>query len=383
MEMLRFKSGSQNWVDGNSELTFRDFIDVRGPNGGRVVIDGFWVHGDIQLDVAGTAVDGEDAPRAIHTLTIEQKDGRARWKLKGDATRLASILMEGIDRYHESADSAVANNTPMDFAIYVPFTKRFAKRPKDFALPAEVLKELTIKCGDAADIDVAGGTVTVDGSGTSKYYIIPVWHEEFSLEIKAEDEVKQTPVTSTTELEVHAAGKLHDLFLYARGAGGGADLANLTDIQIAEGADGGGGGAVAYMPKALLKDPDLVVEYRRKRNAADSGTTAGGERYLDPFTGSTQRACAVLMSDKTTRVFDGPYVDRVRFTMTNSVADLFGVSRAVKPKSTDLLDAMSRKHRITPDVYKVKTAGKTRQNAASWPPAAKKFMPLKAPLRRK
>jgi dUTPase len=377
VELLRFKSGSQNWVD-NTDLTFKNFIDVRGPNGGRVCLDGVWAHVDLQVDVAVAAIDGEDLPRSIHTATVEQLDGRARVKLRGDALRTIGYQLEGPDRMHEHADVGVGNNAAADVAVYIPFTKRYAKRGRDFALPAELLKEIVIRCSDGTDLGVAGGTITIDAGGTSKVYLIPTWHEEFSLELKAEDELKQTNFTNVTDAELNISGKLHDLSFFARGAGGGASLANFTDVQIAEGADGGGGGAVAYMPKPLLRDPDLVMEYRRKRHAGDSNTTVGAERYLDPHV--NDRAVPVFVSDPTTRVYDGPFVDRVKFTCTNSVASMIAISRAVKPKSTDLADAVGARYGIRPEQMRVKTAGKTKRSTGAWEKALRVFMPMSAKL---
>jgi len=364
---VEFKSEVKAWSSAGGSAYFFDWIPREGPNGGRIVIDGFWVHADIQVDNSAAAIaQGEDFARAFNRIIVEQVDGKKRWNLPGDSSRVASYGLEGPERYTETADVATsANNTAADTAIYVPMSKRHTHTPEDFALPVDLFKQLVVEYPGANVFDIGTTDISID---FINYYVIAECHEELDLVIHCEDEVAQTDMTSTTEGRIVTGGKLHDLFLHATGASGGASLANLTDVRIDE---------LGIPP--FLRVPDLEYIYRRKRNlGANLNSTMGGEVRSDPFV--TDQACAVLLADGDTSFYEGPVLSSVRVVMTNTVSALRAIHRIVTPASAMVRNRTSAMYKVPPGAFRVKAASKTMREVEKWPKPLRPFLPLKAPL---
>jgi len=362
---LRYKSASQAHVAG-STLTFKNWIPRRGPTGGRVVVDRFWpVFTGTDVDVAGTAVEGEDCWRFFRRILVEQVDGRQRWNLTGDESRVACYLLMGSDRVPEFADLAIANNQTPSFMIPIPMAKRFTKRPKDYSLPAELLSRFAIDCADAAEVGVAGGTIGIVGS----YYVIAECHEEKSIELKCEDEVKAFVLANTSGGQLVVGGRLTDLSLFQRAASGGGSLANLTDVRIDQ-----------AVPDALLRNPDLKEMYAAARYAAHNlPSTDGDPIHNDPHTLATMVACPVLWSTEESSAVDGPVLDETIVRLTNSVPSLEAIYRVVVPKSHGLALGVMRRHGLRDDSFRMKTKGKTKRDPGKWAPHEAVFLPASAP----
>ncbi len=364
-ESLRFKSPTKTFVaDGVHH--FKNWVPRRGPGGGRVVIDRFWcVLDTTDVDVAGTAVEGEDCYRFFKRIEVEQIDGRKRWNLRGDETRDMLYMLIPSDKVPEFADLAVANNQTPEFRIPVPMTKHYGKRGKDFGLPAELLAKLTIEGANLAEVGVAGGTITCTGS----YYVIAECHEEQSVELKAEDEVKSQPFTNTSGGSIVTGGRLHELGIFARGAAGGADISNFTDIRIDD-----------LLPDTYTKeDLRALFEYARG-TARNLESTDGSAVRNNPFALATMRAVPVLWSDEDRSVYDAPAKDEIIVRQTNSVADTIALMRVVVPKSPAIAQAVARRHGVLGG-WKMKTKKGSRKDPASWSrnPSRAVFMPAVAP----
>src|SRR5688500_2645889 len=101
--MTQYKSEVKTWNASGGDNYFFDWIPREGPNGGRNMIDGFQLVVDGQVDVATAVIQGEDLARMWGRILVEQVDGVKRWNLPGDASRVASYLLAGPDRYSEHA----------------------------------------------------------------------------------------------------------------------------------------------------------------------------------------------------------------------------------------------------------------------------------------
>lgn len=366
--MALYKSEVKAWNSSGGSAPFFDWIPRRGPNGGRNIIKGFWVHADMQVDTAaGATAQGEDFARVFSRIVVTQTDGKKRWNLNGDQSRIMSIALNGIDRYTDAADIAVSqSNVASDVAIYIPMAKRFTVRPEDFALPVDNFKDLVIDFASSTVFNI--GAVVVSSIDSLNFYVIADCYEELDLQIHCEDEVSATLMTSTTEGRIVVGGKLHDLVLHAQGASGGASLANLTDVRIDE----------LNMPP-FLRTPDLEMVYRNARNnGANLNATVGGEVRCDPF--GTDQAAAVLLSDDRTSCWDGPVLPTASVKMTNTVASLSALHRIVTPASPSIRNQTSALYKVDPRAFVVKAEGKTRRSIAEWPRDIRPYLPLKAPL---
>ncbi len=364
---LYYKSTPKAFID-SAPLHFKNWVPRTGPNGRRLVIDTFWLVFDATaLTVAGTAVEGEDVYRVFKRIEVEQVGGRKRWNLRGDETRLALYQLLPSNRVPEFADIAIAAGQAIQARIPIPMAKHYGKRGRDFALPAELLAKVTIEAASLSEVGVGGGTVS---AVTATYYIIAECHEEESVELHAEDEVRSQPFTNTSGGQLVVQGKLQALGIFARGASGGASLANFTDIRIDQ-----------MLPDTFAK-ADLTDLFAAKRGCARNlQSTDGGAVRNNPFTLATPLAIPVLWEDEETRVFDGPAKDEVTVRMTNTVADTIAVMRVVTPKSEAVARAVSSRHGIARGDWSMKTKKGSRKRQASWARRGGDalFMPTVAP----
>jgi hypothetical protein len=366
---IYFKSPAKTFVaDGLHH--FKNWIPRRhGRKNRRVVIDTLWAVLDTtDVDVAGTAVEGEDCYRFFKRIEVEQVGGKKRWNLRGDETRQALYMLLPSDQVPEFADLAIANNQTPEFRIPIPLTKHYGVRGKDFGLPAELLSKVTIEGANLAEVGVAGGTIGCVGT----YYIIAECHLEESVELKAEDEVRSQPFTNTAGGQLVVQGKLHSLGIFARAAAGGGSQANFTDIRIDK-----------LLPDTYTKE-DLRDMFARARGAAANlEATDGAVVRNNPFTLSTMRGVPVIWSDEDTSVLDGDPEDEIVVRMTNSVADQIAIMRVVTPKSEAVGSAVASRHGVGHGGFKMKTKKGSRKDLASWAgrPEDAVFMPAVAPDR--
>jgi len=363
-----YKSPAQSYV-ANSTLRFSGWVPPFGPNGLRNVIDRLeMVAAFSDVTLAGTACEGEDVWRVIERVVVAQQDGTERINLQGDELRVYDYLSMGADRVPEYADIAVAANQALTFSFPLPLEQRFARRPKDYSMPAELLKEVRFTCPktDATGIGVAGGTVTI---AAATFYVLAICHEEGSVEQKVNDSVYSVAFPSTSGVTLKVGGRLHGLAFFARAANGGASLVStFTDVRIDR-----------YLQEPLLRTPDLVQSYMMSHGAAlnDPGTDGGGV-HNDPF--SQNRAVPVFWTDEDTSPFDGDLIDEalVRTSMTQS--SMLAVVRAVLPESENIMRAIERKHGIHPSEWRAKTISKGRNRTNL---AGSSFVPKSAPLKRR
>lgn len=358
-----YKSESKPWAAG-SHVNFADFVHAKR-DGLRTMIRGFWVvcsYADI--NIATTAIQGEDLARSFKRVEIHQVGGRKRWNLRGDESRVMAYLLDGADRYTENADSATTTDQVIRVAQYIPMEKRYFKRGRDFALPAELLEQVYIECADLSELGVSGGTVTID---SASYYVVADTYLSSAIELAAEDEVSATLFAGTGGGRVNVNGRIAALALHARGASGGAAMTNMTACRIEE-----------VIPKALTRQ-DLVSAYRRDRGAvANLNSTIGGELRSDPL--AVNAAVPVLWTLPESSVTDGYLADQIQVELTNSVASVSALHHVVKPHSEEVAQAVARRHGV--GNFRVKTASKSKRSPSDWGSEDLQFLPLTGKLTR-
>lgn len=364
---FRFKSPAQAWVS-EATLDFKKFVETRGPRGGRIVIDTLILHAELSLTVATATTEGEDFYRAFRKVTVEEVNGVRRLnEVTGDALRLISYAHMGADETHEHPDFAAGGPTTVNFTCAIPFTKRYAHEPGDYAMAAEMLERVSITCASAANLSLGTSAVTVN-SGT--YWVIAECHEEFDLVQHLQDEwiIRPFAAASTTEQELNfSKGRLQDLYLWIPGQNGGQTLANLTEVYVEH-----------LMPRALRKDPDLKQHFARARGECQNSlATTGAARTTNPFVGSTLRAVAVMLATGT-KSFEGPERTQVQVKLTNS-ADLPAaanmVARIVYPRDPKVTEGLARRYKKQPTY--LKTASKSAQSPTAWKAEYRDYLPLK------
>ncbi len=361
---LPYKSPPQNWASGGA-LSFAGFVPKRGPNGGRVVIDSFdLIANATDVTQATTAIEGEDVYRFVKRIQVEQFGGLRRYNIRGDELR--QFLYHHAGGAEEFADVAASANQALKWTFAVPMAKPATLEPLDTSLPADLFRQFVIECADTAETAVGGGTTTITAM---QYYLVAHCHEEFSVVLKAEDEVVSTLFPSTAGGELKIGGRLHDLVLFARGASGGAAMTNLTDVIIDE-----------LRPSALLNIPDLTMPWIRAKGAFRNGSTDGAVVRNDPV-GAT-RAVPVIFSGPRTSVYDGKAVESVNVRLTNSVASVIAIHRNMKPRSGEVARAVMDTFGLSQRDFRVKTHGKTRQDVGDWNKQHVWYLPLVAPLPR-
>lgn len=364
VDSIPYKSPAQSYQSG-SALTFSGWVPKRGPNGGRVVIDEFEIIAKpTDVTVAVAAVEGEDLYRFVKKVSVVQQGGRRRYNgVRGDSLR--QFLWHHVGQAQEYADLAIAANQSKSYSISVPMAKPDMLDPFDTSMPADVFDLLEIECADTAELGVGGGTVTIDAM---QYYVIAWCHEEYSLVLHAEDVVSEHQLKSTSGDTLKIGGRLHDLLLFARGAQGGAAMANLTDVLIDE-----------LRPSALLANPDLTQRWAKTKGVlANLASTSGSQIKNDPV--GAGKSVPVIWTGPRTSVYDGVFLSECNLRLTNSVASVIAVTRTMLPKSEQVAAQVMQEYKTPPGAFRVKTRGKTKRNPAEWNDELSIFMPFSARL---
>lgn len=366
--VYRFKSKDIAWVSpGQGVLTFDNWIEPRGPNGGRMVIHAIELHATLSLTVATATLQGEDCARAFRTITVEQIDRVRRYnEITGDAARLISFAHYGPDGTHEHADFAAGGPTTVKFSLALPIAKPFAYDPYETGLAAELLAKVAIGQAQSADMSLGSSAVTVN-SGT--YWVIAECHEEMAVVQHAVDEWVQQDFDTTTTGKLRTDGRLHDLYLFVRGANGGATLANLTEAWVEH-----------VMPQSLLKDPDLKQFYQRYRGGCTNlFSTKGNPLRTDPFTAAdagTLRAVALLLTTGN-KIWEPAereqvLVKTVQASSPGTITMLARIARRTNPQIAKGLES-----RYGGGGWQAKTRDKTKRNEGDWRPDHWAYLPKK------
>jgi hypothetical protein len=339
-----FKSEQKDWAQ-NSNLEFFDFVPLRGGKGGRVVIDRLIIRLTGTITVAAANFDGRDVARLFQNIIVEQRDGRQRWNLSGFKSRQASIILNGIERHAEHADIAIGAGATVDFRLVIPMAKRYTRRPKDFSLPADVLRKVILQCGTYAG---AATGATVLSAADLDVYVCAEWHEEDSVEIKSEDSVKSIDFTSNTQAKTSLSGTVHDMWITRETttAGGGV-ITGITDARCDE------------LGIPVLTRSDLAHSYTEKRAIAPSGLTTGAERFNDPVRQGT--VLPLVAATPETSVWDGKLVDTLKVDVGTGAANLSLVTREVLKKSQENFNAQAAMFGIKPSELRMKTALKSKR----------------------
>jgi hypothetical protein len=293
---------------------------LRGPNGGRVVVDAAILVAQFSITVATLLWDGRDVPRFVANLLIKQRSGGInRWNTQGDEARICAIKYGGIRRYIEHANVAVGAGQAVALRLAIPFRKPFTKRGNDYSIGADELELIAVNWNTLGGMQTST-TVLSAFTGASAYWLLE-WHEELDAEIKCVDIVRSTPFTSNTQAQLSLEGAVHDLDLFvsqSTNAGGGTTLAAITTVQVPELGIGDN-----------LAPADLLAWYRRKRDVGNTGfaATPSNEQVLDPFTEG--KAIPVITADESTSASDGVVTKFARVNLGVGIASCRALTRQI------------------------------------------------------
>ncbi len=359
-----FKSETKLIVASTTQ-EFADFVPLRGPTGGRVVVDGFTVCITGVITVATADWHSEAQPRIMNLITIEQRDGRQRWNLSGYRSRIASKILAGSELYNESAAVAIAAGAAVDIRHYIPMTKpRSTFRPKDFALPADMFRKVIVNW---ASLAAAGSGTTALSAATLNAYVLAHWHEEHNVEFKCEDLIKQVDGITTTQGKLTLNGVLHDLYLVKEDTTlAGALITAITDARIEE------------LGTPVLTRQDLVLQYRYQRKYGNPAAAAAELIATDPVLAG--KALPLIVSDDDTSVTDGKVLASMKIDLGTGLAAHSYITREVVSKSEAGYSATVAEFNVNTADIRVKTEGKTKRDIRSWSKKDASLLPWSAPL---
>lgn len=332
-------------VQLGAPVDFIDFVPIKGPNGGRIVVDKFILCITGVITVATALWDGRDVARLITLLVVEQRDGRLRWALSGLKSRIASIFFHGIEKHIEHGNVAIGAGQAIDLRLIIPMVKPYVRRGKDFALPADVLKKITVTWNGLTG---AQSGTTVLSAPTLNAYVLAEWHEEDSIEFKAEDLVKSVDFQSQTQAKLSLNGAVHDAIIVKEGTTSGGDsIAAITDVRCED------------LGTPVLTRQDLKNSYTIKRAVAPSGpVTPATERFLDPV--REDKALPFIAADYDTSLWDGKVVDSMKIDVGTGVASSAIITREVVEKSQANYNAQVARWGVNPKMVGMKTDKKSR-----------------------
>ncbi len=373
MQPLKFKSEIKPWgsATGSFNQWTPNFIEKTGPGGGRVVIDAFSLHFEGTVTVATAALLGEDYYRFFRAFTIAMKDGSNRYtEMTGDAMRVFLYAQAGSGRTKEHQDSGVSAGQTLRATCYVPLAKPYAKEPGDFSMAAELLNFIKIYNASNAEMSLGTSVVTITAGN---YWVVAECHEEFDIVHHVVDEVKVQDFDSTLESKLSVDGRLHDLYLYIRGAAGGLTLANLNEAWLS---------VPAFVAPQLRVVPDLQENYARQRELATNlGSTKGAATTTDPFvTADTgvPKAAAVLLNTGN-KSFDQPERDMVNVKTTQLAAlngTLTMIARIIHKRKPETQAGIAQKYKLA-GKFRVKTSSNTMRDAGRWQKSQLDYLPIK------
>ena len=361
-----YKSESKPYSSG-SPVEFTNFVQPKGPNGGRTVITRFVVCVTGTITVATGTWDGRDVPRIMSRITVEKKDSRQRWGLSGARSRIASIYFGGIDRHIEHGTVAIGASQAVDLRLTIPMSKRYSRKPDAYALPADLLGKVVIDWDTLAN--AASGTAVLSAQALH-CYILAHWYEEraeHGFRFHCDDFVKSLDFTSQTEAKLFPSGPVQDLLIHKTGttAGGGESLAAITDARIED------------LGIPILTAADLKQDYRFKRQLGNSGpTTPATERFLDPVI--ENKVIPVIVSDEDTKQMDGKILESFKLTVGTGVASSMVIYRELSPHSEADFAAQLADSGLKPSDLEIETANGNTVPAAVFGAAVAKRMPLRA-----
>lgn len=319
-------------VTPGTTTEFFDFVPLTAPDGGRVVIDKFYLVITGSITVATSVWDGRDVPRLAQLIIVEKRDGRQRWNLSGCKTRFASIKYNGIDEHQEHPNVPVGAAQPVELRLLIPMAKKYVRRGNDFALPADAFKKFTVNWAALANAQT--GTTVLSAQSMSAYVLVE-WHSESKVEFKTDDVVKAIDFTSQTQVRTALSGVVHDLDIVKEGTTAGGDLVTaITDARIDD----------LGMPPLTFND--LKHSYSAKRQIAPSGpTTPATERFLDPV--REGKMLPVITADRATSPWDGKVIDSLKLDVGTGVAGASIITREIYDKSQPDVQATMARYGIT------------------------------------
>lgn len=354
----------------DSRLEFLDWLPTVGPTGNRLVIDTLVVRVTGTITVAGAAMGGVDLPRLFANINVENRSGRVRWSLSGWETRLMARHLMGSDWYVEHAELSVGAARTVDLSIPVPFTKRYGKRGRDFALPVDVFRRLSLQC---ASLSAAATTGVTLSAASLQVYCVAECHEEDSIEIKSEDEIKAAAFSTAEQTRLVTHGLVQDLLIYKPGAtGGGESITGISSVRIDD---------LGLPP---MDRADLVNQYTRARlvgnNAYGDGGTAGGERVLDDTRNG--RVLPVIFSDGYSSVRDGKFAATMNLNVTGGSSGQYALVREIVPHDQAVFASVADFWGIDAGAVapRVKTAGKQKRKISDWSERDRQVMPISFPM---
>lgn len=349
---------------------FNDFVQLRGNQRGRTVIDRIIVRIFGTITVGTALWNGADVCRLLSGVTIDDVIGNARWQLSGYASRLKSLHLCGEDAVTEHGNVAVGAAQAIDLYLTIPMTKRFVVRGKDFGLPADMLRQVSLYCAPLASAQT--GTTVLSAASLSAT-ILCDWHEETNLEFKVVDQVLSQQFGSGAECRLALQGPMHDLLIAREAATAGGDTVSaITAVKIPD----------LGFPELARTELLAVHRYKRKLGNTNASTPGGEVRYNVAGLGYV---LPVIAADEETSSFEGAMVNSVLVQATGVPANSMCIYRQILPRNPTAMAAQFAQFGIdakTAGMLRVKTESKSKQHPMQWTKQQAKFLPMSLPLER-
>lgn len=371
-----YQSETKPFISGVTQDFFA-WMPSKGPAGGRVVLPCLTVRIQGLLDVAGATWDGTDVWRLIKNLVIEDRAGKVRWQLSGYKSRLASIMLNGIENHQEHVSIPVGVNQVVELYAVIPLALERVHTGQDFAIPADEFRKVSVTF--AGPTEAQTGAVVLSNFRL-QCFVDAHWYEEGdadggSLIFHTPCVVSSTDFHNVTQCRIGSEGVIHDLWIVREDptAGGGSTL-TVIDVRIAE------------LGIPLRNRGDLQHAYRLRHGLAASGpATPGTERFLEPCL--TGKAVPVIASTSQTSVHHGRFVEQALLDITAQVGTTQGfsiITRQVIPRSESLTALTVAKHDVdTTQPVRMHTAKKSRKSPREWDKRARSVMPVTLPYKPK
>jgi hypothetical protein len=366
--LLKYRSARYRVAAGAMQSIDRGFLPRLGPRNGRLLIHYLRVESLVDFSTAAgvtaTAVDQSSYLQGIRLKT------RAGEMFRGGLTGmdiLQNICIPNFGVQHPAYPAALIANTANQihtFVHHIPLSRIHAHRGKDFGLYADTflddatVLELTAPTLAQVVLGAAAGASTIN---TIDYTVELVCEERFGdgVEFLPSMSYEKIPLPTLTSIFLPTGNRpLAWANLFLQATTGGTAMANMTDATI------------EALGLISIPNASLVDHYR---------TLFGSTMDLlrDPTVAGLM--VPLIAQHRDCKVGDMPRVrDSLRIRLTNTVANLSVIAGFVEAKDRATVENAVKIYGVGQGATStVKTANKTRRDAASWKSAAA-FMPEKA-----
>lgn len=367
MPVYTYRSQTITLTAGSVQTIPLDFLPTVGPDGDRLVIERIILKSEVQVDTDGSTTVAQGGWAAFVQRVRMMDQAGEFLNLTGPELRAFHWAENGRQSFPDPAAIAISqsNSTRTIRLVYDAAPKVRAKRPWDYAIPADnlVTGQIEITAATASQIGTGGGT-TIDSHTIT---LVVECRTEEGNEIHVRRELRSVEPPSLLDMYLPINGavcRTAFLFKYADAATGAATQ-DATSVTI----DAAGISQIATADLQAI----FCADGKQDSGAGNTLSTA------DPFAQTTAKAVLLLWARKDGKIDEClPHNGQILVRLVgNTITSNRLLYELVQP-NTAMSTRVERARAGGSNDLRLKTEGKTMRNPRAWGKWAR-FMPARLP----